>query len=174
METVQKKPVYKRWWFWVLAAFILMVIASSGSSGGTEDGQVSATLPEEKEDEIVVDAPHLLELTIEEARIELGEPDDQLVDPNEQQLALGTTEWSNEFTVNGYSILLTYNVESREINDFFISANDDPDRGTKDWKKLVSISNLSESSDSYTVDPIESRKDAGYYTGVEAKENAAN
>lgn len=171
METVQKKPAYKRWWFWVIAVFILFVIAASGSGGGTEDEQVSATIPEEK---IVVDAPHLLGLTIEEARIELGAPNDLLVDPNEQQLALGTTEWSNEFTVNGYSILLTYNVESREINDYFISANDDPDRGTKDWKKLVGISNLSESSDSYTVDPIESRKDAGYYTGVEAKENAAN
>lgn len=34
METVQKKPVYKRLWFWVLAVFILFVIAASGSGGG--------------------------------------------------------------------------------------------------------------------------------------------
>lgn len=158
-----RKPFNQRLWLLGLAACTSIVLAGAGCSDLTTGTTAVKTEP-------VVDAPHLLTLTIEQARTELGAPKDVIVDPTEQQLALGTKEWSNEFTVNGYNVLLTYDVKSRDVNDFFITANDDPDRGTQDWQKYVQLSTLSEQSSDYTVKPIESLKDKGYYTGVEAKE----
>ena len=169
-ETV-KKPVYKRWWFWVLAIFVLPVLIGSIGSSGTNkpaDAPTEAVTP-------IVDAPHLLGLTIDQARKELGTPDDgAMTEPNKDQLSSGLTKtWTNEFTIGDYGILLEYDLKTREITRFFISPNHDEvdGKGNRDWQKLAKLANLSSgSTDSYTVKPIQTLMDPSYYTGVAADE----
>lgn len=169
MENAAKKPVWRRWWFWAIAVFVLLVIASAGSNGldatNVEDEAQNATQPTP-----VVDAPHLLTLTIDEAREELGPPDDKAyIDPTAEQLALGTTSWSNEFTVGDYGILLDFDVETREITEFFVETNDASGL-TRDWEALLPIVGLSEDSSDYIIKPVEALKYPGKYTGVRATE----
>jgi len=116
----------------------------------------------------VVNGAHLLGLTIDQAREELGAPDeDEFVDPSKEQLALGVEKWSNQFTVGEYTVLLDFNIQSREVIEFFINSKDG---ATRDWKALLPISGLSEDSSAYTIKPVEARSKAGYYTGVIASE----
>jgi hypothetical protein len=122
----------------------------------------------------IIDAPAILGMTIEEARTQLGSPTDgDLTEPNTRQLELGTSVWHNSFTVDGYSILLDYDVESREVIEFFITTNED-DLGnggsgeTRDWKRLLNIAGLSENADTYSITPVQVLTHPGYYTGVRA------
>lgn len=166
MQVDTKKSVYKKWWFWVLAVFILIVIAASGSDGSkSKDVAAEAVAP-------IVDAPHLLSGTIDEARKELGTPKDSQTEPNKDQLALGTTEWTNEFTVGDYNILLDFDTTSREVTGFFISpVHAEVDgKDNRDWEIMAKLANLSEDATDYTVKPVHSLKDPNYFTGVSADE----
>lgn len=171
-NTSGKKPVWKRWWFLAVAVLIMfvavlimfVVVASNGSSG---TGNTQITTPAA---EPIVDAPHLLGLTIEQAREELGLPDEkEFVDPTAQQISLGITTWTNQFTIGTHTIVLEYDVKTRGIFNFFIDT-DDSSGATSDWKNLVQISGLSEQSSDYTIKPVEARKSPGKYTGVRADE----
>ena len=163
-EVTQKKPIYKKWWFWLLASFVFIIILSASSGDGTTDQET----PEARQ---IVDAPHLLSLTIDEVREELGAPEDgDTTDPTEEQLRLGTKEWTNQYTVEGHTIVLDFDVNSREVTGFFIATDVVDIQGTKDWRVLLPISNLSENSDDYSIDPVETLKYPGFYTGVQASE----
>ncbi len=139
--------------------------------GLSEEGSSTATSEDIK---AIVDGPHILDLTIEQARAELGTPTDgDLTEPNAQQVALGTTTWNNSFEVQGYSVLLDYDVKTREVTELFIATNEDDlgDGGTgetRDWKPLLSIASLSQDADSYTIIPVEALAHPDYYTGLRA------
>lgn len=122
----------------------------------------------------IIDAPAILGMTIEEARAQLGTPTDgDLTEPNAQQMAFGTTTWNNSFEVQGYSVLLDYDVKTREVTELFIATNEDDlgDGGTgetRDWKSLLGVAGLSEDADTYTIIPVEALAHPGYYTGLRA------
>lgn len=53
MNTKEKKPVYKRWWFWVLAVIVLIGVvsaASGGSDAPTKTNDASTSDSKEAED----------------------------------------------------------------------------------------------------------------------------
>jgi len=118
-------------------------------------------------EDLVVDAPHLLGLTIEQARTELGTPDDKQIEPTALQLSIGMDSWTNLFTVKEYSIQLDYSTKTREVTELFIATND-PSGATQNWKELLKITGLSENSNDYSVKPVEVLSKPGYYTGVTA------
>lgn len=55
-----KKPLYRKWWFWVIVAFgLLFVISALSSSGDSEDasGTADAVVEEVAAEEVVEEAP---------------------------------------------------------------------------------------------------------------------
>lgn len=166
-EVKQKKPVYKKWWFWVLAVFTLIVVSAAfdGANDPTTNTQQTSqsTTP-------IVDGEHLLGLTIDQVREELGAPDEEeFIDPSNEQLALGTKTWTNQYTISDHTIVLDFDVASRQVTGFFISMNE-KEGVTRDWEALVRLGGLSENPKGYSIKPIASLKDPGYYTGVQATE----
>ncbi len=155
------------WWFWVAAVFVFLMIvgAMSGGSTPTNDStSQEATTP-------IVNGEHLLGLTIDEVREEMGIPDDEsTMDPTAQQLALGgTSTWTNQYTVSDHTIVLDFDMKSRQVTGFFIGT-DEKDGITRDWKALLPLSGLSEDAQGYSIKPIGALKSPGFYTGVQATE----
>ena len=89
------------------------------------------------------------------------------LEPTDQQITLGAKEWDMEFTKDGKDLLVTYNINSRQIVDFFIST-DDPSGKTKDKSHLLEIGNLSENSEEYKVEFVAAIIDPSSFTGAKA------
>ncbi|MBI2420522.1 MAG: hypothetical protein HYV38_00345, partial [Candidatus Levybacteria bacterium] len=75
--------------------------------------------------------------------------------------------WDNTFKKDGKELLVTYKPSTREVIDFFVST-DDPSGATKDTKKLLEISGLSENSPSYIIEFVKVINDPNSYTGIKA------
>lgn len=148
------------------SVFLLSAIAVAFTE---EEGSITST-----QQIAIIDASAILRMTIEEARAQLGTPTDgDLTEPNDQQVTLGITTWNNSFEVQGYSVLLDYDVKTREVTELFIATNEDDlgDGGTgetRDWKSLLDITGLIQDADDYTVIPVEALANPGYYTGLRA------
>ena len=114
----------------------------------------------------VFDVPSLVGKNIDEIRQVLGEPADKtLTEPNAQQLALGTKEWDNTFKKDGKELLVTFNVQSRKVVDFFIGT-DDPLGKTKDKKHLMELGGVKDSNPNYRIEFVKAIIDPSFYTGV--------
>jgi hypothetical protein len=168
MEAMPKKPVWKKWWFWVLVFFFIIIV--SAASDVSNDTPTDTSVGASESVTPIVDGPHILGLTIEQVREELGAPDeDEFIDPSKEQLALGVNSWTNQWTINDHTIVLDFDVASRQVTGFFISMNQ-KEGVTRNWQTLMKLGGLSENAQGYSIKPIEARKDPGYYTGVQATE----
>lgn len=163
-----EKYWYKKWWVVALFVFLGIILLS----GGRDDSKNSKITPsqetspvQQEETVTVFDVESLYGKNIDEIRTILGEPiDGEWAEPTESQLAGGTKEWDNTFKRDEYELLVTYDVASRKIIDFFIGT-DDPSGGTKDTKKLERILNV-ENSANFTIKPVKAIKDPSVYTGI--------
>lgn len=170
-----KKAIYKRWWFWAGAFFVLTFIAAAASGPSetqvvNDNSQVVNDNSQQEQAQAVIDGPHILTLTIDEVRGEYGMPNEtSYVDPTQLQIDLGTTSWSNEYTLNDYTVLIDWDVTSREVTGLFV-ATDDSSGKTKDWKQLAAIAGLSIDSSDYTITPVVANQQPGYYTGINVTE----
>lgn len=73
MEEKQKKPVYKKWWFWLIVILVIGAIGSSmGEESDTTDKQVDKQVADSKESE----AQEVTEETTEEETEEETEPEE--------------------------------------------------------------------------------------------------
>lgn len=144
---------------------ILFIIAVSSIGGGPESPAVDQTQTEVMA--VVFDLETLYGKNIDEIREVLGEPTDTDREPSALQIEMGTKEWYNSFTKNGYELTVTYDVTSRAVVDFFLSANDPsgPDGLTRNTTLLEMILNVQDSVN-FTVEPVNALKDPSYYTGI--------
>jgi hypothetical protein len=163
-----EKPWYKKWWAITLFIFFgIIVIASLGdNSNDSNSTPTQQTAPAQQEEIVAVfDVEALYGKNIDEIRAVLGEPaDGEYINPTAQQLALGTKEWSNSFKKDKYELLVTYDVASKKVIDFFVGT-DDPSGATKDTKKLEKILNV-DNSTNFTIEPVKALKDPSVYTGI--------
>jgi len=163
MNNLNKKPWYKKWWAITLFVFFgLGVIANLGEQPTSTPSSTQTEVPEQT---TVFDLEALYGKNIDEIRVALGDPTDgEWIEPSAAQIEMGTTEWNNTFKKDGYELLVTYKVESREVIDFFVSTND-PSGLTKDIENLKDVLNV-KSSSTYTVEPVEAMIDPSSYTGI--------
>ena len=106
---------------------------------------------------VVFDIPSLVGKSIDEVEKALGAPKNSSV-PNKEQVALGIKEGSEGFEKDGFRVLVTYDIKTKEVLDFFL---DGEDKG-----KLLAQGNLQEKSDAYVIDPVENLTDKSKITGV--------
>jgi hypothetical protein len=114
----------------------------------------------------IFDVPALLGKNIDQIKAVLGAPekDDE---PTAQMKAAGVNEWEKVFAKDGKELLVTYNVNTRKVVDFFISANNiDPSGGTKDIVSLRKIGNVESDGPKYAVEPVKTIKDPSQFTGI--------
>ena len=111
------------------------------------------------------DVPSLVGKNIDQVRTILGSPANgksikQPLEPTKQLVSLGTTEWDNLFKKDGEELLVTYDVASRRVMDFFLS-DDSPDRD-----RLVRVGNLNPNSTNYRIEYVQNLADPSQITGV--------
>lgn len=149
-----------------LCLLIIFIFISIFNTNSIEPKQEQKLTQFQKEKIVVVfDVEALYGKNIDEIRAVLGEPTDgEYTNPTAQQLALGTKEWSNSFKKDKYELLVTYDVASKKVIDFFVET-DDPSGATKDTKKLEKILNV-ENSTNFTIEPVKALKDPSVYTGI--------
>jgi len=147
----------------IVVIFIIALVGGLFESGDKTEKPSTSTQQEEITP--VFDLEALYGKNIDEIRAVLGEPTDgEYTNPTALQLALGVKEWDNAFEKDGCELLVTYNVYSREVIDFFIGT-DDPSGVTKDTKKLEEILNV-ENSTNFTIEPVRAIKNPSVYTGI--------
>jgi len=167
------KPVIKGVVTGVIVIFILIAMLSGEPKevANVEDNQTNPPVeeqktteePQKKEIKYVFDVPSLVGKDIDGVKKALGKPTDSLVEPTAEQISLGTIEWSNTFEKDGVELLVTYEVNSRKIIDFFISGDDKA--------KIMEQGNLTEGDLKYTIEAVQAITDSSKITGIKATPN---
>jgi len=140
-------------------------ITTKPTSLPTQTAQLNVTNTNKQ---YVFDVPALVGKNIDEIRVILGEPEDgKLKEPNDQQIELGTTEWNNTFEKGGKELLVTYNIKTRKVIDFFIST-DDSSGATDNTRHLLELGNLTENDPRYKIEFVKAFIKPSVFTGVKA------
>lgn len=113
----------------------------------------------------VMDVRNLVGKDIETIRTILGPPTDSDVEPTSAQMS-GTSTWFNSFEKDDVSLLVTFNADTREVEDLFLSYSDDSLIGSKDKNLLLKKGNLSSKDNAIKLKWVETLNSPGTYTGV--------
>ncbi len=141
----------------VLLLFVIIVVAAacSGPSELTEQTQTQA----------VFDVPSLMGKNLDEVIAIMGKPNKFDTEPTVEQLS-GAKEWDKTYEKEGYELLVTYDVKTRNIVDYFISAKSDSEMSKKDMEKLLEVINAKQNDPQYLVEFVKTLKDPSIFTGV--------
>jgi hypothetical protein len=115
----------------------------------------------------IFDVPALLGKNVDEIEQTLGESEkiNGVVDePTDLQLELGTTEWDRTWKKGGYELLVTYNVKTRQVKDFFIPLQSGG--SASDINQLLRVGNLQKGAPEYTIKSVEALNEANTFTGI--------
>lgn len=110
---------------------------------------------------VVFDIPSLFGQNIDGVRVTLGTPTNSTLEPTALQLSVGVDEWDNTFIKGNVSLLVTFNPNTREVIDYFISPND----GQCDPAMLKTVGGVSGSVDA-TLKVVNVISDPTQCTGV--------
>jgi len=157
--TKTKKPIYKKWWFWVIAVFALFIIGSMLNQPDTTPGNSNT-----QTQQYVFDIPALAGKNIDEVRTVLGDSGNKYLDPTSLQLEMGATEWSNQWDKDGYTLLVTFHPVTRVVKDFFIASTTPAE--DKNPLLLAPLVNIDAKSKNYTIKPVKQLKNPSLYTGI--------
>jgi len=158
-----KKPVYKRWWFWIIMVFVVGLIGNA-----IPDSQ---SIPESDNDNQIVaiwDVATLISsyATVDDVCSALGAPYDSpaLREASDLQMTLGVETWTNEWHKDNHVLLVTYDISTRNVVDYFIDSGTEAEYKNTDL--LLPLVNLEKYSDLYSLKPVKALKDLSIYTGV--------
>ncbi len=159
-------------WFILLGSIVLVIIVSAiSSSGGSPSNNAPSPAPVVAKAVIqnpIFDVPSLIGKNIDQIVQTLGKPDSEYT-PTAQQKELGVNEGDNSYEKDGSKLLITYNVATRKVIDFFIdptSAIKNSDGTITDTASLLILGNLKQGDPKYSVTFVKSIKNPSAYTGV--------
>jgi hypothetical protein len=160
------KPLDKKQQKQLLIILALVVVALIGigmmSSGTKTNPPAQPTVVNEPKG--VFDVPSLVGKNMDEIIAVLGTPQ-YGKDPTEEQLLLGTTEWEKSWEKNGTDLMVTYDLKTKEVVDFFVSGVD-PSGATKNKQLLLTASGATEGRATYKIEFVEALRMPGSYTGI--------
>lgn len=93
-----------------------------------------------------IDLEKLIGLSIDEVRKRLGPPEDTQPEPTDLQVKVGIDTWENTYEKDGHEMLVTFNVPTRQVIDFFV-IGDDVGEVTRIWR-------MNENSPNYRLQPV--------------------
>lgn len=146
----------------ILLPFVLAAFLGDSSDNGSEGKEIAQIAPA-SQSSVVFDLNSVYAKDIDEVINIFGNPKFD-TEPTDLQIRMGTKEWEKTFEREGYELLVTYYVDSRKVKDFFLSTKE-ASGITKDTDSLEKALGLN-NSDFFMVDPVESLRDKGEYTGV--------
>jgi len=166
-----KKPWYKTWWAITLFIFFGIIIITNLGDDSNDSKNLSTQQVVPSQNEVVMivfDLEALYGKSVDEIKDILGTPSDD-TEPRDLQVNIKSEdqlakEWDTTWEKDGYELLVSYDVASREVIDFFVPTND-PSGATKDTKELEKILNI-ENSSNFTIEPVKALKDPSVYTGI--------
>ena len=170
-EPKVKKPIYKKWWFWVIAIFFGISYLGSKlpPTQKSEDIPVQDVVKNTSTPELKInytyDVPSLLDKNSDQIKTELKPYLNKSVEPTQEQINLGVKDWDLSFTKDNKDLLISYNITTKKVNDFFIST-DDKSGKTKDTKHLLELGNVKENDSRYKVEFVKTFVDPSTFTGI--------
>ncbi|MDD5759887.1 MAG: hypothetical protein PHI06_12490 [Desulfobulbaceae bacterium] len=150
----------------MLVLIIFIWVLNSIGSIATPVSKINPS-PHREQVSSVFDVPSLLGKNINQIRTALGTPTYDK-EPTKLQLSLGVTEWDKSWEREGADLLVTYNIKTKKVIDFFIGGVD-PSGSTNDKKLLLDVAGLKEGDPKYKLEFVEVRvpkPEPGFYTGV--------
>jgi hypothetical protein len=148
--------------------FLLIIfLGLIGKNAPSEQPKSQTEVKEQKETKLafVFDVPSLVGKNVDEIKKDLNSYKKKPLEPTSDQIKLGVKEWEVEFEKDGKSLLVTYDIATKRIKDFFISS-DDPSGKTKDKSHLLELGNLKENDSRYKIEFVKTLKDPSSFTGV--------
>lgn len=107
------------------------------------------------------DVPTLIGKSLPQVQLELGKPAVALSVPSGYEGA----DWEMTWVKDGKRLMVTYNLKTSQVIDFFIPT-DDPSGATKDKERLLAIGNLKTNDARYQIEFVKAIADPSVYTGV--------
>ncbi|MFA5129734.1 MAG: hypothetical protein WC477_02310 [Patescibacteria group bacterium] len=161
-----KKSLTKKQQQSIIGIFALLIIIfigikmiQSGTKNGLSEQPKASSIVQQ-----VFDVPSLVGKNIDGVIVALGSPTSG-TEPTALQLQSGTTEWDKSWDKNGTSLLVTYNLKTKKVVDFFVGTTD-PSGLTKDKQQLLTLTGTREGQSSYVVEFVQALKSPGSYTGI--------
>lgn len=151
-----------------VATFVFLILGAA-TSPSTPKKEVAINT-ENPTASMKFDVPSLIGKNINEIVVILGTPNKDNSEPTNAQLELGTTEWSKGYEKDGRELLITYNIKTGSVIDFFIPSTD---KETEDNNKkgLLTIGNIKEDSQTYSVEFVKLISNPSKFTGVKITPN---
>ncbi len=156
----------------ILSVFIgvvsFVIIISVLTSSTTKD-KVATENKVVVEQKVVFDVQSLFNKNINEVISVLGKAENY-PEPTAEQIKLGTKTWEKTFKKDGFELLVTYNIQSKKVTDFFVSATDDI-YNKADKTRMLQLTNTQENSSTYSIEFVKAIKDPSKFTGILIKQN---
>ena len=156
-----KQPWFKKCWA-IIFLIIFVVIVISQLKENPNDSNEIIPSPREEIFETIFDFEALHGKNIDEIKPILGTPSSD-TEPTDSQKQF-VKEWEKLWQKDGYELLVTYNVNSRRIVDYFVPTNDHSG-ATKDLRELKAIVGAKKLIN-FTILPVKTIEDPTKYTGV--------
>jgi hypothetical protein len=156
-----KKPWFKKWWAIIFLIIFVIIVIAQLKKNSNNANTIKPSLSEENF-VTIFDFEALYGKNVDEIKSILGTPSSDTEPTDEQKQFV--KEWEKFWQIDGYELLVTYNITSRRIVDYFVPTND-LSGATKDLRKLealVGAKNLV----NFTVLPVKALKDPTKYTGI--------
>ena len=121
------------------------------------------------EQKVVFDVPALFNKNIDELISVLGKAENY-PEPTVEQIKLGTKTWEKTFKKDGFELLVTYDIQSKKVTDFFVSVTDEI-YNKADKTRMLQLTNTQENNPAYSVEFVKAIKDPSKFTGILIKQN---
>lgn len=142
----------------LLVLFGLGVIVSAPSNSNKPTSEVVQV----QTVSVAFDVPSLVGKSFAELTQTLGTSTNNS-EPTQRMIDGGVDTWEKTWTKDGYSLMVTYEIKTKEIVDLFLGANSDAVfKQFEDTNNILKAGNLSTNDPRYTVEFVKAKNGPGY------------
>jgi hypothetical protein len=166
-KNVNRKKISLVFGAGVIIFFVLFGITSPDTEDANDkktafnSPAIASTSTQTPIPQFIFDIPSLIGKNIDEVRGVLGSSVDaerDMEEPNADQLSLGTKQWDNTFSKDNQELMVTFDVKSRKVIEFFLAGDSK--------EKLLEVGNLEDGNSNYSIESVKALKDSSKITGI--------